>query len=85
MARAGSPLCLPSAGLPGYSNSAVGLSHTTDPAASQYHFVVLADPNHLFPAENVIPIISKCVAVPPVINTLNTLNTLNAISATLVT
>jgi osmoprotectant transport system substrate-binding protein len=52
---------------------------TTDPSVTKYHFVALADPEHLFPAENVIPIVNKSVATPTVVNTLN------AISAALTT
>jgi osmoprotectant transport system substrate-binding protein len=44
---------------------------TTDPAVSKYHFVALADPLHLFPAENVIPIINNDAATPKIDNTLN--------------
>ena len=44
---------------------------TTDPAISRYHFVVLTDPKHLFPAENVTPIINKDVATPLIIGTLD--------------
>ncbi len=53
--------------------------YTTDPSVSKYHFVALADPQHLFPAENVIPIINKNVATPTITNTLN------AVSAALTT
>jgi osmoprotectant transport system substrate-binding protein len=52
---------------------------TTDPAISKYHFVSLADPKHLFPAENVTPIINKDVATPLIVGTLN------AVSADLTT
>jgi osmoprotectant transport system substrate-binding protein len=44
---------------------------TTDPAISKYHFVALADPKHLFPAENITPIINRDVATPLVVGTLN--------------
>ncbi|HUB71269.1 MAG TPA: ABC transporter substrate-binding protein [Acidimicrobiales bacterium] len=44
---------------------------TTDPAVAKYHFVALTDPLHLFPAENVIPIINKKVATPTIVKTLN--------------
>lgn len=44
---------------------------TTDPAVSRYHFVALADPLHLFPAENVTPVINSDVATPAVISTLD--------------
>ncbi len=53
--------------------------YTTDPAVSKYHFVALADPKHLFPAQNVIPIVNKNVATPTVVKTLN------AVSAALTT
>jgi osmoprotectant transport system substrate-binding protein len=53
--------------------------YTTDPSVTKYHFVALADPEHLFPAENVIPIVSKSVATPTVTGTLN------AVSAALTT
>jgi osmoprotectant transport system substrate-binding protein len=52
---------------------------TTDPAISKYHFVSLADPKHLFPAENVTPIINRDVATPLLVGTLN------AVSAALTT
>jgi osmoprotectant transport system substrate-binding protein len=52
---------------------------TTDPAVSKYHFVALTDPKHLFPADNVTPIINKDVATSRVIATLN------AVSAALTT
>jgi osmoprotectant transport system substrate-binding protein len=44
---------------------------TTDPSVAKYHFVSLADPKHLFPAQNVIPIVNKSVATTIVVNTLN--------------
>jgi osmoprotectant transport system substrate-binding protein len=44
---------------------------TTDPAVSKYHFVALSDPLHLFPAENVIPIINKKEATPTIVKTLD--------------
>jgi osmoprotectant transport system substrate-binding protein len=44
---------------------------TTDPAVSKYHFVALTDPLHLFPAENVIPIINKSSSSPTVVNVLD--------------
>ena len=53
--------------------------YTTDPSVTKYHFVALADPNHLFPAQNVTPIVNKSVANPTVVNTLN------AVSAALTT
>jgi osmoprotectant transport system substrate-binding protein len=53
--------------------------YTTDPSVTKYHFVALADPKGLFPAENVIPIINKSVATSAVVDTLN------AISAALTT
>jgi osmoprotectant transport system substrate-binding protein len=52
---------------------------TTDPAISKYHLVPLTDPKHLFPAENIIPIINKSVATPLIVGTLN------AVSAALTT
>ena len=52
---------------------------TTDPAISKYHYVTLVDPKHLFPAENITPIINKDVATPLVVGTLN------AVSAALTT
>jgi osmoprotectant transport system substrate-binding protein len=52
---------------------------TTDPAVSKYHLVALTDPLHLFPAENVIPIINNKVATPTIDKTLN------AVSAALTT
>jgi osmoprotectant transport system substrate-binding protein len=48
--------------------------YTTDPSVTKYHFVALADPQHLFPAENVIPIINKGVATPTIVNTLNAIS-----------
>lgn len=53
--------------------------YTTDPAVAKYHFVALADPKHLFPAQNIIPIVNKSVATATVVNTLN------AVSAALTT
>lgn len=53
--------------------------YTTDPAVAKYHFVALADPKHLFPAQNVIPIVNRSVATPTVVNTLD------AVSAALTT
>ncbi|HET9076666.1 MAG TPA: ABC transporter substrate-binding protein [Acidimicrobiales bacterium] len=53
--------------------------YTTDPSVSKYHFVALADPKHLFPAENVTPIVNKGVASSSVVKTLN------AVSAALTT
>lgn len=53
--------------------------YTTDPSVAKYHFVALADPKHLFAAQNVIPIVNKSVATPTVTNTLD------AISAVLTT
>jgi osmoprotectant transport system substrate-binding protein len=44
---------------------------TTDPAVSKYHFVALTDPLHLFPAENVIPIINKSSSSPTLVNVLD--------------
>jgi osmoprotectant transport system substrate-binding protein len=44
---------------------------TTDPAVSKYHFVALTDPLHLFPAENVIPVINKSSSSPTVVNVLD--------------
>jgi osmoprotectant transport system substrate-binding protein len=52
---------------------------TTDPAVTKYHYVALADPKHLFPAENVTPIINRDVATPL------TVATLDAVSASLST
>jgi osmoprotectant transport system substrate-binding protein len=52
---------------------------TTDPAISKYHYVALADPKHLFPAENIMPIINKDVATPLIVGTLD------AVSAALTT
>jgi osmoprotectant transport system substrate-binding protein len=52
---------------------------TTDPAVSKYHFVALADPLHLFPAENVIPIVNDSADTPTIAKTLN------AVSAALTT
>lgn len=53
--------------------------YTTDPSVAKYHFVALADPLHLFPAENVTPIVNRNVATPTVVKTLN------AVSAALTT
>ena len=44
---------------------------TTDPSVAKYHFVALADPKGLFPAQNVVPIINKTVATPIITGTLN--------------
>lgn len=48
--------------------------YTTDPAVAKYHFVTLADPLHLFPAQNVTPIINRKVATPTVVKTLNSVS-----------
>jgi osmoprotectant transport system substrate-binding protein len=48
--------------------------YTTDPSVAKYHFVALADPLHLFAAQNVIPIINKNVATSTVVNTLNSIS-----------
>ncbi len=48
--------------------------YTTDPAVAKYHFVTLADPLHLFPAQNVTPIVNRKVATPTVVNTLNSVS-----------
>jgi osmoprotectant transport system substrate-binding protein len=53
--------------------------YTTDPSVAKYHFVALADPLHLFPAQNVIPIVKRSVASPTVVKTLD------AVSAALTT
>ena len=53
--------------------------YTTDPSVSKYHFVALADPMHLFPAQNVVPIVNKSVATATVVKTLD------AVSAALTT
>jgi osmoprotectant transport system substrate-binding protein len=52
---------------------------TTDPAISKYHYVSLADPKHLFPAENITPILNRDIATPLIVNTLD------AVSAALTT
>lgn len=48
--------------------------YTTDPSVAKYHFVALSDPQHLFPAQNVIPIINKTVATATVVKTLNSIS-----------
>jgi osmoprotectant transport system substrate-binding protein len=48
--------------------------YTTDPSVAKYHFVALADPLHLFAAQNVIPIINKSVATATIVNTLNSVS-----------
>lgn len=53
--------------------------YTTDPSVAKYHFVALADPKHLFAAQNVIPIVNRSVATPTVVKTLD------AVSAALTT
>jgi osmoprotectant transport system substrate-binding protein len=53
---------------------------TTDPSVAKYHFVALADPLHLFAAENVVPIVNKTVGANSKIT-----STLNAVSASLTT
>jgi osmoprotectant transport system substrate-binding protein len=45
--------------------------YTTDPSVARYHFVALADPKHVFPAQNIIPIVNRNVATPTVVDTLN--------------
>jgi osmoprotectant transport system substrate-binding protein len=52
---------------------------TTDPSVAKYHFVALADPLHLFAAQNVTPIIAKSVATPLITKTID------AVSASLTT
>jgi osmoprotectant transport system substrate-binding protein len=52
---------------------------TTDPSVTKYHFVALADPQQLFSAQNVTPIVNKSVATPTVTSALN------AVSAALTT
>jgi osmoprotectant transport system substrate-binding protein len=52
---------------------------TTDPAISKYHYVSLADPKHLFPAENITPILNRDIATPLIVSTLD------AVSAALTT
>ena len=53
--------------------------YTTDPSVAKYHFVALADPMHLFPAQNVVPIVNKSVATATITKTLD------AVSAALTT
>lgn len=48
--------------------------YTTDPSVAKYHFVALADPDHLFAAQNVIPIVNKSVATPTVVKTLDSIS-----------
>lgn len=45
--------------------------YTTDPDISKDHFFALADPKHLFAAQNIIPIVNKKVATKVVIETLD--------------
>jgi osmoprotectant transport system substrate-binding protein len=52
---------------------------TTDPSVTKYHFVALSDPQQLFSAQNVTPIVNKSVATSTVTNALN------AVSAALTT
>jgi osmoprotectant transport system substrate-binding protein len=52
---------------------------TTDPSVTKYHFVALSDPQQLFSAQNVTPIVSKSVATSTVTSALN------AVSAALTT
>jgi osmoprotectant transport system substrate-binding protein len=52
---------------------------TTDPSVAKYHFVALADPKHMFAAQNVIPIVNRQDATPTVVRTLD------AVSAALTT
>jgi osmoprotectant transport system substrate-binding protein len=47
---------------------------TTDPSVSKDHFVALADPKHVFPAQNVTPIIAKSVATPLITKTLDAIS-----------
>lgn len=47
---------------------------TTDPVVVKDHFVSLADPKHLFAAQNVIPIVNKKVATPKVVSTLDAIS-----------
>lgn len=44
---------------------------TTDPSIAEYGFVALADPNHNFAAQNVVPIINKAKATDQVKQILN--------------
>jgi osmoprotectant transport system substrate-binding protein len=53
--------------------------YSTDPSVAKFHFVSLTDPQHMFPAQNVIPIVNRTVATATVVKTLN------AISAALTT
>lgn len=52
---------------------------TTDPSIKANDFVVLTDPKHNFPAQNIIPLVSKSKATPGV------KSVLNAVSAKLTT
>jgi osmoprotectant transport system substrate-binding protein len=52
---------------------------TTDPSVTKYHFVALSDPEQLFSAQNVTPIVARSVATPTITSALN------AVSAALTT
>lgn len=47
---------------------------TTDPAIEDNDFVVLEDPENLFLAQNVVPLLSAAAATPTVTDTLNTVS-----------
>lgn len=49
----------------------VALVFTTTPAIVTDHLVVLSDPGHYYPAENVIPVINRAAATPTVVRTLD--------------
>lgn len=57
----------------------VGDIFTTDPSITTDHFVALADPRNLFPAQNVIPVVNRSVASATVTSVLD------AVSAALTT
>jgi osmoprotectant transport system substrate-binding protein len=44
---------------------------TTDPSVAKYHFVALTDPDHLFAAQNVVPIVNRSVDNQTVSSTLD--------------
>lgn len=48
--------------------------YTTDPSVTKYHFVALADPLHLFAAQNVVPIVNRSVANHTVVSTLDSVS-----------
>jgi osmoprotectant transport system substrate-binding protein len=47
---------------------------TTDPSVTKYHFVALSDPQQLFSAQNVTPIVNKSVATSTITSALDSVS-----------